>query len=184
TSKDEYLISTLRFVSVNESTQIYGAILLECLTSLAMKESKAYTTSLGYVTGVIPPTIAREFKKTSPSKKDNDLVPVDEEPVTKGKRVKSSVKKSSTKPAAGNDDENKSDDDKIPSDNEKDSDSKQDTDGSESDSESDQQEYEEEIKDDDDDDDNSEGDEGRGMDDTTNQFSDDVQDKKVDVEMP
>nr|GEY40356.1 hypothetical protein [Tanacetum cinerariifolium] len=290
-----------------------------------MKESKAYTTSLGYATGAIPPTITREFKKTSPSKKDNDLVLVDEEPVTKGKRVKSSVKKSSTKPAAsiitpavtsegtgdklgvldvtkdestkseseswgndeddnndendsknkgnddenknndlvpvdeepvtkgkrvkssvkksstkpatsaekpprvdkitpavtsegtgdklgvldvtkdesteseseswgndkddnndendsknkGNDDENKSDDDKIPSDNEKDSDSEQDTDGSESDFESDQQEYEEEIKDDD----KSEGDEGRGMDDTTNQFSDDVQDKK-ETEVP
>nr|GFD25128.1 hypothetical protein [Tanacetum cinerariifolium] len=32
-------------------------------------------------------------------------------------------------------------------------------------------------------DDKSEGDEDRGMDDTTNQFSDDVQDKEVDVEM-
>ncbi|GKF23987.1 hypothetical protein Tco_0076309, partial [Tanacetum coccineum] len=33
--------------------------------------------------------------------KDSDLVPVDEDPITKSKRVKRSVKKSSTKPAAG-----------------------------------------------------------------------------------
>ncbi|GJZ74432.1 hypothetical protein Tco_0638578 [Tanacetum coccineum] len=75
TSKDDYLINSLRFVSAKESTQIYGAILLECLTSPAMKESKAYKTYLGYAT--------------------------DEEHVTKGKRVKGSAKKSTTKPAAG-----------------------------------------------------------------------------------
>nr|GEW32082.1 hypothetical protein [Tanacetum cinerariifolium] len=101
TSKDDYLISTLRFVSVNESTQICGDILLECLTNPAMKESKAYNTYPGYATGVVPLKIARKFKKTSPSKKVSDLVPVDEEPVTKGKRVKRSVKKSLTKPATG-----------------------------------------------------------------------------------
>nr|GEW05853.1 hypothetical protein [Tanacetum cinerariifolium] len=101
TSKDDYLINSLRFVSAKESTQIYGAILPECLTSPAIKESKSYKTYLDYATGVLPPKIARKFKKASPSKKDNDLVPVDEEPVTKGKRVKRSVKKSSTKPATG-----------------------------------------------------------------------------------
>ncbi|GKA38116.1 hypothetical protein Tco_0724681 [Tanacetum coccineum] len=101
TSKDEYLINSLRFGSAKESTQIYGAILPECLTSLAMKESKAYKTYLGYATGAIPPKIARKFKKASPSKKDSDLVPVDEEPVQKGKRVKRPVKKSTNKPATG-----------------------------------------------------------------------------------
>nr|GEU31173.1 hypothetical protein [Tanacetum cinerariifolium] len=101
TSKDDYLISTLRFVYANESTQIYGAILSECLTSPAMKESKAYKTYLGYAIGAVPPKIARKFKKSSPSKKDSDLVPIDEEPITKGKRIKRSVKKSSTKPATG-----------------------------------------------------------------------------------
>nr|GEW62464.1 retrovirus-related Pol polyprotein from transposon TNT 1-94 [Tanacetum cinerariifolium] len=213
-------------------------------------------------------------KKASPSKKDSDLVSVDEEHVTKGKRVKRSIKKSSIKPATGiiireppaettskikeNVDvtrgkeiellsevaltkealmkevrkkslrdfhkthpsvsdtitkkqprvdkitptitsegtgdkpgvpdkikavkkRTKSDDDKTPSDSEKGSDSEQDMDGSESDFESDQQEYEKEVKDDDDD--KSEGDEDRGMDDTTNEFINDVQDKKVDVEM-
>ncbi|GJY25399.1 hypothetical protein Tco_0400125 [Tanacetum coccineum] len=101
TSKDDYLINSLRFVSAKESTQIYGAILPECLTSPAMKESKAYKTYLGYATGVVPPKMAQKFKKASPSKKDSDLVPVDEEPVQKGKRVKRPAKKSTTKPAAG-----------------------------------------------------------------------------------
>nr|GEZ79955.1 hypothetical protein [Tanacetum cinerariifolium] len=85
TSKDDYLISTLRFVSANESTQIYGAILPECLTSPTIKESKAYKTYLGYAMGAVPPKIVRKFKKTSPSNKASDLVLVDKEPVTKGK---------------------------------------------------------------------------------------------------
>ncbi|GKB15330.1 hypothetical protein Tco_0849253 [Tanacetum coccineum] len=101
TSKDDYLINTLRFVSRKESSKIYGAVLLECLTSPEMKESKAYKTYLGHAIGAIPPKIARKFKKASPTKKDSDLVPVDEELVTKGKKVKRSVKKSSTKPASG-----------------------------------------------------------------------------------
>ncbi|GJT85759.1 hypothetical protein Tco_1067476 [Tanacetum coccineum] len=101
TSKDDYLINSLRFVSAKELTQIYRDILPECLTSPAMKESKAYKTYLSYATGVVPPKIARKFKKASPSKKDSDLVPVDEEPVQKGKRVKRPAKKSITKPAAG-----------------------------------------------------------------------------------
>ncbi|GJS95493.1 hypothetical protein Tco_0802461 [Tanacetum coccineum] len=45
--------------------------------------------------------MAQKFKKASPSKKDSDLVSVDEEPITKGKRVKRAAKKSTTKPAAG-----------------------------------------------------------------------------------
>ncbi|GKB76845.1 hypothetical protein Tco_0943740 [Tanacetum coccineum] len=100
TSKDDYLINTLRFVSRKEASQIYGVVLLECLTSPEMKESKAYKTYLGYATGVVPPKIARKFKKASPTKKDNDLVPVDEEPIQKGKRVTRSAKKSSTTLAA------------------------------------------------------------------------------------
>ncbi|GJS71478.1 hypothetical protein Tco_0704319 [Tanacetum coccineum] len=46
TSKDDYLINTLRFVSLKEETQIYGAILPESLTSPEMKETKAYKTYL------------------------------------------------------------------------------------------------------------------------------------------
>nr|GFC74107.1 hypothetical protein [Tanacetum cinerariifolium] len=70
TSKDNYLINSLRFVSTKESSQIYGAIHPKCFTSPAMKERKANKTYLGYATGVVPPKIARKFKKASPSKKD------------------------------------------------------------------------------------------------------------------
>ncbi|GJV32795.1 hypothetical protein Tco_1393195 [Tanacetum coccineum] len=80
TSKDDYLINSLRFVSAKESTQIYEAILPEC---------------------AVPPKIARKFKKSSPSKKDSNLVPVDEEPVKRGKRLKTHAKKSTSTPAAG-----------------------------------------------------------------------------------
>nr|GEU35553.1 hypothetical protein [Tanacetum cinerariifolium] len=101
TSKDDYLINTLRFFSAKESTQIYGKLLPETLTSPEMKESKAYKTYLGYALGAVPPKIARKFKKASPSKKYSSLVPVDDEPSKKGKRVKRSVKKSTTTPATG-----------------------------------------------------------------------------------
>nr|GEW53140.1 hypothetical protein [Tanacetum cinerariifolium] len=101
TSKDDYLINTLRFVSAKESTQIYGKLLPETLTSLEMKESKTYKTYLGYASGAIAPKIARKFKKASPSKKDSSLVLVDDKPDKKGKRVKRSAKKCITTPATG-----------------------------------------------------------------------------------
>ncbi|GJZ39923.1 hypothetical protein Tco_0586486 [Tanacetum coccineum] len=101
TSKDDYLINTLRFVSRKEASQKYGVVLPDCLTSPAMKESKAYKTYLGYATGEVPPKAARKFKKASPSKKDSVPVQADEEPVQKGKRVKRAAKKPSNTPATG-----------------------------------------------------------------------------------
>ncbi|GJS85660.1 hypothetical protein Tco_0752201 [Tanacetum coccineum] len=55
TSRDDYLINTLRFVSTKEATQIYGVVLSESLTSPEMKETKAYNTYLGFATGATPP---------------------------------------------------------------------------------------------------------------------------------
>ncbi|GJS65647.1 hypothetical protein Tco_0680211 [Tanacetum coccineum] len=101
TSKDDYLINTLRFVSRREASQIYGAVLPECLTSPEMKESKAYKTYLGFATCEVPPKAARKFKKASPSKKDNVPILKDEEPVKKGKRSKTDAKKSAYKPTTG-----------------------------------------------------------------------------------
>ncbi|GJW11382.1 hypothetical protein Tco_1577209 [Tanacetum coccineum] len=91
TSKDDYLINTLRFISAKEATQIYGAILPKLLTSPEMKETKDYKTYLGFSTGATPPKIVRKFKKASPSKKDLNLslVPVDEEPKSAKKKVPS-----------------------------------------------------------------------------------------------
>ncbi|GKE42245.1 hypothetical protein Tco_1469529, partial [Tanacetum coccineum] len=88
-------------VSRKEASQIYGVVLPECLTSPEMKESKAYKTYLGYATSEVPPKVARKFKKASPSKKESELVPGDEEPIKKGKRLKTPAKKSASKPATG-----------------------------------------------------------------------------------
>ncbi|GJR26013.1 hypothetical protein Tco_1102245 [Tanacetum coccineum] len=66
-----------------------------------MKESKAYKTYLGYATGEVPSKVARKFKKASLSKKESELVPGDEEPVKKGKRLKTPAKKSASKLATG-----------------------------------------------------------------------------------
>ncbi|GJR81499.1 hypothetical protein Tco_0152284 [Tanacetum coccineum] len=85
TSKDDYMINTLRFVSRREASQIYGTVLPKCLTCPEMKESKAYKTYLGYATGEVPPKVARKFKKASPSKKKS--IVIREPPVeTKSKR--------------------------------------------------------------------------------------------------
>ncbi|GKF71617.1 hypothetical protein Tco_0207731, partial [Tanacetum coccineum] len=98
TSKDDYLINTLRFVSRKETSQKYGVVLPNCLTNPEMRESKAYKTYIGCA---VPPKIARKFKKAYPSKKDSVPVPSEVEPVQKGKRVKRASKKSSTTPAIG-----------------------------------------------------------------------------------
>ncbi|GJR47094.1 hypothetical protein Tco_1315197 [Tanacetum coccineum] len=74
-------------------------ILLECLDQSIKKESKVTRLIIGYVRCSTP--VARKFKKASSSKIDSDLVPVDEEPIQKGKRVKRPAKKSTTKPAVG-----------------------------------------------------------------------------------
>ncbi|GKF71042.1 hypothetical protein Tco_0207156, partial [Tanacetum coccineum] len=66
-----------------------------------MKKSNAYKTYLGYAISAVSPKVARKFKKAFPSKKESDLVPVDEEPIKKGKRLKTPVKKSASKPATG-----------------------------------------------------------------------------------
>ncbi|GJS98370.1 hypothetical protein Tco_0819540 [Tanacetum coccineum] len=84
-----------------EATQIYGVILPESLTSLEMKETKAYKTYLGFATGATPPKITRKFKKAYPSKKDLNLnlVLVDEEPKSAKKKV--STKKTTKKQSIG-----------------------------------------------------------------------------------
>ncbi|GJZ08844.1 hypothetical protein Tco_0543127 [Tanacetum coccineum] len=100
TSKDDYLINTLRFVSTKEETQIYGAILPDSLTSPEMKETKAYKTYLGFASGATPPKKARKFKK--PASPKLTAVPVStEEPTRKSKRVKRPAKKTNKAPTRG-----------------------------------------------------------------------------------
>ncbi|GJR02873.1 hypothetical protein Tco_0525857 [Tanacetum coccineum] len=100
TSKDDYLINTLRFVSAKEATQIYGAILPESLTSLEIKETKTYQIYLGFATGATLPKKERKFKK--PASPKLIIVPVStEEPTRKSKRVKRPAKKSTQALARG-----------------------------------------------------------------------------------
>ncbi|GJU09701.1 hypothetical protein Tco_1132097 [Tanacetum coccineum] len=98
TSKDDYLINTLRFVFAKEATQIYGVVLPESLTSPEIKETKAYKTYLGFDTRATPPKKVRKFKK--PASPQLSIVPVSpEEPTGKSKRVKRPTKKSTNAPA-------------------------------------------------------------------------------------
>ncbi|GJS81297.1 hypothetical protein Tco_0747838 [Tanacetum coccineum] len=99
TSRDDYLINTLRFVSAKEESQIYGARLPKSMTSPEMRETKAYKTYLFYATGVTPPKKARKFKK--PASPKLSTIPASlEEPTRKSKRVKRPAKKSSDAPTA------------------------------------------------------------------------------------
>nr|GEZ06378.1 hypothetical protein [Tanacetum cinerariifolium] len=100
TSTDDYLINTLRFVSIKEETQIYGAILLESLTSPEIKETQAYKTYLGFATGATPPKKERKFKKPTSPKLTIVLVST-EELTGKSKRVKRHAKKSTEASARG-----------------------------------------------------------------------------------
>nr|GEZ84820.1 hypothetical protein [Tanacetum cinerariifolium] len=70
-----------------EETQIYGAILPECLTSLEMKETQAYNTYLGFATGATPLKKAQKFKKPASPKLNTVLVST-ETPTGKSNRVK------------------------------------------------------------------------------------------------
>ncbi|GKC17051.1 hypothetical protein Tco_1013833 [Tanacetum coccineum] len=100
TSRDDYLVNTLRFVSAKEESQIYGARLPESMTSPEMRETKAYKTYLGYATRVTPPKKARKFKKPA-SPKLTTVTISPEEPTRKSKRVKRPAKKSTNAPTAG-----------------------------------------------------------------------------------
>ncbi|GJW70815.1 hypothetical protein Tco_0127732 [Tanacetum coccineum] len=99
TSRDDYLINTLRFVSAKEESQIYGAQLPKTMTSPKMRETKAYKTYLGYATGVTPPKKAWKFKKPASPKLSTVLVSP-EEPTRKLKRAKRPAKKSTNAPTA------------------------------------------------------------------------------------
>nr|GEU40158.1 hypothetical protein [Tanacetum cinerariifolium] len=94
TSRDDYLINTLRFVSTKEESQIYGARLPNFMTNLEMRETKAYKTYLGYATRVTPPKKTQKFKKHASPKLS--IIPTSlKEPTRKSKRFKRPTKKSS-----------------------------------------------------------------------------------------
>ncbi|GJR13077.1 hypothetical protein Tco_0795729 [Tanacetum coccineum] len=201
TSKDYYLINTLRFVSAKEESQIYGDRLPKSRTSLEMWESKAYKTYLGYATRSTPPKKAQKFKKpSSPKLTTVPVLDVIEEELSESEakswgRDEDDRNNDHESSNEGSDRESDSGNDNTQSDNEKGSDFKHETDENETGSKSNQEENEEENEDDeeekddefvktnDDEDetnneskvkDKAEGNEDKGLDYTTNQFDDDV----------
>ncbi|GJS90175.1 hypothetical protein Tco_0772811 [Tanacetum coccineum] len=97
-------ITSLNDVVVDQMHQpwiTFAALINKSLSGKTSGLDKLRLFRVQIIWGAVPPKIARKFKKSSPSKKDSDLVPVDKEHVQKGKRVKRSAKKSSTTPAAG-----------------------------------------------------------------------------------
>nr|GEW68445.1 hypothetical protein [Tanacetum cinerariifolium] len=99
TSRDDYLINTLRFVSAKEESQIYKARLTESMASPEMRETKAYKIYLSYATRVTPPKKARKFKKLA-SPKLTTVAVSPEEPTRMSKRVKRPAKKSTNVPTS------------------------------------------------------------------------------------
>ncbi|GJS92377.1 hypothetical protein Tco_0799345 [Tanacetum coccineum] len=87
TSRDDYLINTLRFVSAKEEYQIYRARLPVSMTSPEMRETETYKTYLGYAIGVTPPKKAQKFKNLASLKLTTVLVSP-EESTRKLKRVR------------------------------------------------------------------------------------------------
>ncbi|GJW59311.1 hypothetical protein Tco_0106042 [Tanacetum coccineum] len=100
TSRDNYLINTLRDSCSTRRISSYGAQLPKSMSSPEMWETKAYKTYLGYATGVTPPKKAQKFKKHA-SPKLSTVPASPEEPTRKSKRVKRPTKKSFNASKAG-----------------------------------------------------------------------------------
>ncbi|GJY12811.1 hypothetical protein Tco_0382120 [Tanacetum coccineum] len=98
--RDDSLLCTLKFVSMTQDYQQYGALIPDDMKNQDIKDSNAYNTYYDFATGKVPPRKARKYKKVaSPSRK---VSPVKEaEPVKKPKRVKRPAKKSTTAPTTG-----------------------------------------------------------------------------------
>ncbi|GKC74072.1 hypothetical protein Tco_1119955 [Tanacetum coccineum] len=62
-ARDDFMFTTVRVISNNQDTQVYGAILPQHLTNQAMLESKAYMTYRAYATGEKTPKPKSTKKK-------------------------------------------------------------------------------------------------------------------------
>nr|GEU43002.1 putative ribonuclease H-like domain-containing protein [Tanacetum cinerariifolium] len=88
TARDDPMFTTIRVISIHQTTQIYGVILPKQLTNQAMIKSEAYKTYYAYATGKKTPRpkyVQKEVdSETSPKKK-----PIQ---APKGKRLKATTK--------------------------------------------------------------------------------------------
>nr|GEV34895.1 hypothetical protein [Tanacetum cinerariifolium] len=96
TARDDSLLGTMRFVSRQGDTQVYGAILPKAMTNKAMMSSDSYKTYYTIATGA-------KFPKSKKPKRKSDLAISSEETPSKKKSTKDkkdapSTKKSATKP--------------------------------------------------------------------------------------
>ncbi|GJS90585.1 hypothetical protein Tco_0773221 [Tanacetum coccineum] len=87
-ARDDFMFTTVRFISKHNDTQEYGAILPQHLTNQAMLESEAFKTYYVYATSEKAPKSKATKKKTdsesSPKTKPSQA--------SKGKRIKTSAK--------------------------------------------------------------------------------------------
>ncbi|GKC50369.1 hypothetical protein Tco_1073114 [Tanacetum coccineum] len=82
---DDPILTTMRFIPQHEVVQRYGAILLDYLTNLAMKDSEAYKTYHDLATGKVQPK-PKYVRRSSRTKTDEAPKP------SSGKRVKAMAK--------------------------------------------------------------------------------------------
>ncbi|GJW17934.1 hypothetical protein Tco_0025370, partial [Tanacetum coccineum] len=84
-ASDDPILTTMRFTPQHEVVQKYGAILLNNITTQAMKESKAYKTYYAFATGkeITKPKYVRR-----PTKEKNEQAPK----ASSGKRIKATAK--------------------------------------------------------------------------------------------
>ncbi|GKF31243.1 hypothetical protein Tco_0101041 [Tanacetum coccineum] len=100
TARDDSLLGAMRFVSSNEDTQVYGALLPKAMKNQAMLDSVSYKTYYAIATGAKPPKPNKTQKKsdsailskeTPPKKKPAKAkkdVPLTKKPATKPKQTK------------------------------------------------------------------------------------------------
>ncbi|GJY28808.1 hypothetical protein Tco_0404575 [Tanacetum coccineum] len=65
TAQDDSILGNSRFVSRDEDTQVYGALIPEVMTTLEIRESPAYQTYFAFATREATPNPKRIYKKTS-----------------------------------------------------------------------------------------------------------------------
>ncbi|GJW61004.1 hypothetical protein Tco_0110339 [Tanacetum coccineum] len=63
TAQDDYILGTMRFVSKDEDTQVYGALIPTTMTTPKIRDSFAYQIYLAFVTRAATPKTKRIYKK-------------------------------------------------------------------------------------------------------------------------
>ena len=89
TARDDARLERLKFVSKDQKSQIYGALLPDAMTNAAMRETASYKTYLSFASGVQLPKAKRLRKTESKSLEDTAT--------RKSPRLKSVAKKPTQK---------------------------------------------------------------------------------------